>query len=84
MENGIKVKRSGAAALKPTEVAVEQIAGRKKSKFWVYAIEPIPGDTAMDIDHSSNEADIGDGTKPELDTTNGNLPFESPSEDRQA
>ncbi len=38
--NGIRVKTSGAAALKPTEVAMEQIAGRKKSKFWVYAVEP--------------------------------------------
>lgn len=37
---GVKVKATGAAALKPTEVAMEQIAGKKKSKFWVYAVEP--------------------------------------------
>lgn len=37
---GVRVKTSGAAALKPSEVAMEQIAGRKKSKFWVYAVEP--------------------------------------------
>ncbi|PPQ67172.1 hypothetical protein CVT25_005773 [Psilocybe cyanescens] len=40
--NGIRVKTSGAAALKPTEIAMEQIAGKKRSKFWVYAVEPIP------------------------------------------
>ncbi|KAI0275019.1 hypothetical protein BC834DRAFT_1037602 [Gloeopeniophorella convolvens] len=42
-ENPPKVKHSGAAAIKPTEVAMEQIAGRKKSKFWYYAVEPIAG-----------------------------------------
>jgi hypothetical protein len=41
--NGLKIKISGAAALKPTEIAMEQVAGKKKSKFWVYAVEPIPG-----------------------------------------
>ncbi|KAH0591018.1 hypothetical protein H2248_001129 [Termitomyces sp. 'cryptogamus'] len=41
-QNGIKLKNSGAAALKPNEIALEQIAGKKKSKFWVYAVEPIP------------------------------------------
>ncbi|KAF7303177.1 hypothetical protein MKEN_01281400 [Mycena kentingensis (nom. inval.)] len=38
--NGVKLKGSAAAALRPNEVALEQIAGKKKSKFWVYAIEP--------------------------------------------
>lgn len=38
-----KSKTSGAAAVKPTEVVLEQVAGRKKSKFWFYAVEPIPG-----------------------------------------
>ncbi|KAJ7207383.1 hypothetical protein B0H12DRAFT_1034470 [Mycena haematopus] len=42
-KNGLKLKSSGAAALKPNEVAMEQIAGKKRSKFWVYAVEPIPG-----------------------------------------
>ncbi|KAF8203824.1 hypothetical protein BJ912DRAFT_919838 [Pholiota molesta] len=42
VSNGVKVKASGAAALKPTEIALEQIAGKKRSKFWVYAVEPIP------------------------------------------
>jgi hypothetical protein len=43
--NGLKIKISGAAALKPTEIAMEQVAGKRKSKFWVYAVEPIPGAT---------------------------------------
>ena len=42
--NGVRVKVAGAAALKPTEIAIEQIAGKKKSKYWVYAIEPMQGD----------------------------------------
>ena len=37
----VPVKHSGAAAVKPTEVAIEQIAGRKKSRFWYYAVEPV-------------------------------------------
>jgi len=40
---GIKLKSNGAAAVKPTETLVEAVAGKKKSKFWVYAVEPIPG-----------------------------------------
>ncbi|KAF8807826.1 hypothetical protein BYT27DRAFT_7189920 [Phlegmacium glaucopus] len=43
ISNGVRVKTAGAAALKPTEIALEQIAGKKRSKFWVYAVEPIPG-----------------------------------------
>jgi hypothetical protein len=43
ISNGVRVKAVGAAALKPTEIALEQIAGKKRSKFWVYAVEPIPG-----------------------------------------
>ncbi|OJA19543.1 hypothetical protein AZE42_01461 [Rhizopogon vesiculosus] len=37
-----KAKANGAAAVKPTEIAVEQLGGKKKSKFWFYAVEPIP------------------------------------------
>ncbi|KAJ6520003.1 hypothetical protein C8R45DRAFT_953541 [Mycena sanguinolenta] len=39
-KDGLKLKSSGAAALKPNEVAMEQIAGKKRSKYWVYAVEP--------------------------------------------
>ncbi|KIO08612.1 hypothetical protein M404DRAFT_366444 [Pisolithus tinctorius Marx 270] len=36
-----KPKTDGAAAVKPTEIAVEQVGGKKKSKYWFYAVEPI-------------------------------------------
>lgn len=32
--------KESASALKPTEFATEQVGGRKKSKFWYYAVEP--------------------------------------------
>jgi len=41
-ERPLEVKHSGAAVIKPTEVAMDQIKGRKKSRFWYYAVEPIP------------------------------------------
>ena len=41
VEKALQVKPSGAAAIKPTEVAMEQIGGRKKSRFWYYAVEPV-------------------------------------------
>jgi hypothetical protein len=43
--SGFKIRINGAAAVKPTETVVEQIAGKKKSKFWVYAVEPLAGAT---------------------------------------
>ena len=55
VSNGVRVKTSGAAALKPTEVAMEQIAGRKKSKFWVYAVEPT---SEAEKRPSSSESDM--------------------------
>ncbi|KXN88772.1 hypothetical protein AN958_06640 [Leucoagaricus sp. SymC.cos] len=51
----IKVKATGAAALKPTEVAMEQIAGKKKSKFWVYAVEPMVG---HELEEPSGKEDV--------------------------
>lgn len=41
-ENG-RTRTRGAAAIKPTETAVEVVPGKKKSKFWFYAVEPIAG-----------------------------------------
>lgn len=41
VEKPLQVKHSGAAAVKPTEVAMEQVGGRKKSRFWYYAVEPV-------------------------------------------
>ncbi|KAF8846030.1 hypothetical protein BDN67DRAFT_918061 [Paxillus ammoniavirescens] len=37
-----KPKTNRAAAIKPNEIVVEQVKGKKKSKFWFYAVEPIP------------------------------------------
>lgn len=34
---------AGATTVKPHEVVVEQVAGKKKSKFWYYAVETVPG-----------------------------------------
>ncbi|KAG6837692.1 hypothetical protein H0H93_004968, partial [Arthromyces matolae] len=66
-QNGIKLKKSGAAALKPNEIAMEQIAGKKKSKFWVYAVEPVskaPQNTTdaidQDLSPSANGSANGD------------------------
>ncbi|KAI0308159.1 hypothetical protein B0F90DRAFT_1680625 [Multifurca ochricompacta] len=53
VEKLLQVKHSGAAAIKPTEVAMEQIAGRKKSRFWYYAVEPIPEPSATVPVHGS-------------------------------
>lgn len=39
-DSSLPPKVIGAAAVKPTELAVEQVAGRKRSKFWYYAVEP--------------------------------------------
>jgi len=46
VEKPLEMKHSGAAAIKPTEVAMEQIGGRKKSRFWYYAVEPVSGPPA--------------------------------------
>ncbi|RXW24038.1 hypothetical protein EST38_g1848 [Candolleomyces aberdarensis] len=78
-----KVKKTGAAALKPTEVAMEQIAGKKRSKFWVYAVEPIPGTGAMDTDALTNGTDSADlhphenGSKSDTDFASGTSPDDS-------
>ncbi len=41
--SGLKIKINGAARIKPTETAVETVAGKKRSKFWFYAVEPVAG-----------------------------------------
>ncbi|KAH9898219.1 hypothetical protein C8Q73DRAFT_684030 [Cubamyces lactineus] len=53
------VKVNGAAAMKPTEMAVETVAGKKKSKFWYYAVEPIPGPPA-----ANGAAPVSNGPSP--------------------
>ncbi|KAF9074803.1 hypothetical protein BDP27DRAFT_1315996 [Rhodocollybia butyracea] len=42
-DHPLKLKKTSAAALKPNEFPLEQVAGRKKSKYWIYAVEPIAG-----------------------------------------
>jgi hypothetical protein len=39
---GTGPSKDSASALKPTEFASDQVGGRKKSKFWYYAVEPAP------------------------------------------
>lgn len=34
-------RNEGAAAIKPNELPTEQVNGKKKSKFWYYAVEPV-------------------------------------------
>ncbi|KAL0068672.1 hypothetical protein AAF712_004388 [Marasmius tenuissimus] len=75
----VKVKTTGAAALKPTEVAMEELVGKKRSKFWVYAVEPMPGaapaedsnDMMVDDDHSHANGKITspNGCPPDRCTT---------------
>jgi hypothetical protein len=57
--NGIKIKVNGAAAVKPTETVVEAVAGKKKSKFWVYAVEPVAG---PQVDASAADFEMSDST----------------------
>ncbi|KAF9502393.1 hypothetical protein BDN71DRAFT_1437984 [Pleurotus eryngii] len=77
--NGIKVKKNGAAAVKPTEVALEQVAGRKRSKFWYYAVEPIPNaPTTNDpggVDAAANGVDT---VQPSANGVNGDTHVSSP------
>lgn len=40
---GATLKENGAASVKSHEVAIEQMPGKKKSKFWFYAVEPTAG-----------------------------------------
>jgi hypothetical protein len=65
--NGAKDKGPGAAALKATETAVEQVVGKKKSKFWFYAVEPVvgqepppPPSTASSVTNGDHLVDVDD------------------------
>jgi hypothetical protein len=82
-KNGLKLKTSGAAALKPTEIALEQIAGKRRSKFWVYAVEPIPGaqtEPAADSDpaHNGGASSAGDSHMSESNGQNSDMEIDSP------
>lgn len=76
--DGTNVKKTGAAALKPTEVVMDQVAGKKKSKFWVYAVEPAsepelnqapsPESTDGDVEMGDNHVSVLENGPP---TSNG-------------
>ena len=38
---GTGPSKDSASVLKPNEFATEQVGGKKKSKFWYYAVEPV-------------------------------------------
>lgn len=71
VSDGISVASEGTRAasktskpnlLKPTEKAMDQIAGKKKSKFWFYAVEPAQGVEASEAPPSSHASSVtGDG-----------------------
>lgn len=61
--NGTLPKK-GAASVRPNEVVVEQLAGKKKSKFWFYAVEPTAESAALG--GATIEAPLTNGVKPEL------------------
>jgi hypothetical protein len=63
-------KKHGAASVKPTEIAVEQVGGKKKSKFWFYAVEPIPGATNQGATSTTNGAS---SSAMDDHTTNGHV-----------
>lgn len=58
--NGNSAKENGAAAVKENEVAVEQVPGKKKSKFWFYAVEPIAESklNQLPTNHSADNSDF--------------------------
>ncbi|KAJ7751300.1 hypothetical protein DFH07DRAFT_826810 [Mycena maculata] len=79
--NGLKLKTSGAAALKPTEIAMEQIAGKKRSKFWVYAVEPIPGAELAPPESdlvNGGASSAGDSQMSETNENNSDMEIDSP------
>ncbi|TDL28009.1 hypothetical protein BD410DRAFT_713344 [Rickenella mellea] len=65
-QKSLQAKVTGAAAVKPNEIVLEQVAGKKKSKFWFYAVAPgsaPPGSnlTTNGVDRPSNDAEMRDG-----------------------
>jgi hypothetical protein len=59
--------KKSAAALKPTEYALEQVAGKKKSKYWFYAVEPVagPSEASSLLSRAEASAANGGGSKAE-------------------
>lgn len=58
----IKLKGTGAAALRPNEQVVDQIKGKKKSRFWVYAVEPaVEAAQKLEAEQAEAAADAAGG-----------------------
>ncbi|EJD03578.1 uncharacterized protein FOMMEDRAFT_105676 [Fomitiporia mediterranea MF3/22] len=51
-------KKNGITNVKENEVAVEVVPGKKKSKFWYYAVEPAPGPTPSSPAQSSSTENL--------------------------
>ncbi|TBU63773.1 hypothetical protein BD310DRAFT_955344 [Dichomitus squalens] len=87
--NGLRIKINGAAAIKPTETAVEAVAGKKKSKFWYYAVEPVPGVPAPAVERpltsdrtpqsAADNANADDAMSDEPSNNGARYPSMSPS-----
>ncbi|KAI8990442.1 hypothetical protein BD414DRAFT_483665 [Trametes punicea] len=85
--SALKIKINGAAKIKPTEMAVEAVPGKKKSKFWYYAVEPIPGPpvptdaaaTSHDAQPRLGEKEQHDGMPDEPLDNGGRYPSTTPS-----
>ncbi|KZT43742.1 hypothetical protein SISSUDRAFT_1039618 [Sistotremastrum suecicum HHB10207 ss-3] len=77
-----KLRATGAAALKPTETAVEALNGKKGGKYWFYAVEPAVESTIPQV---RDEAAEGSTLKPPSHRTNGHpkrIESTEPSESR--
>ena len=59
-------KRETAATVKPNEFVTEAIAGKKKSKFWFYAVEPA-ADSNPQEENGSLEVSGEKSTEPSVD-----------------
>ncbi|KLO20645.1 hypothetical protein SCHPADRAFT_15551 [Schizopora paradoxa] len=67
VDSSLPPKQASAAAVKPTEQAVEQVAGRKRSKFWYYAVEPVVPPSNSATPSSMQSMDV----EPNGSVTNG-------------
>lgn len=66
-------------ALRPTEIALPQVAGKRKSKYWFYAVEPNPNAISTPVDEQPPIAGPSEFTEGEVKSygaaSNGNAPL---------
>ncbi|KAF8140600.1 hypothetical protein EV363DRAFT_1393497 [Boletus edulis] len=82
-ESEEKVNNQGAAAMKRNEIPMEQVNGKKKSKFWYYAVEPIAGSPRSSVLGSkilttSNGSNTSNGWSPSGPGTNDGMDVDEP------